>query len=119
MILIVFQIARIIVQSVHVEFRRDHNMAHGGKRPGSGRPALLMAVYKDQAHEIELRIDAAKAAVRYEKPALSSMTATLTHKPASALDDDDLKRRITDLDAEIARRSGGDAVAEDRPRKPH
>jgi hypothetical protein len=30
--------------------------------------ALLMAVYKDPDHEWPLRVDAAKAAIRYEKP---------------------------------------------------
>ena len=40
--------------------------------------ALLMAVYKDPKHEWALRIDAAKAAVRYEKPALSSVEATMS-----------------------------------------
>ena len=36
--------------------------------------ALLVAVYKDPAHEWDLRVDAAKAAIRYEKPALASTT---------------------------------------------
>lgn len=35
--------------------------------------AMLVAVYKDTSKPIELRLDAAKAAVRYEKPALSSI----------------------------------------------
>ncbi len=38
--------------------------------------AFLVAVYKDPAQPIELRLDAAKAAVRYEKPALASMDMT-------------------------------------------
>jgi hypothetical protein len=38
--------------------------------------ALLMAVYKDPDHEWSLRVDAAKAAIRYEKPALSSVDST-------------------------------------------
>ena len=38
--------------------------------------AFLMAVYKDPAQPIELRIDAAKAAIRYEKPALASVDVT-------------------------------------------
>jgi hypothetical protein len=37
--------------------------------------ALLMAVYKNPANELPLRVDAAKAAIRYEKPALSSIDA--------------------------------------------
>ncbi|MDG2570630.1 hypothetical protein P7L87_24020 [Vibrio parahaemolyticus] len=35
--------------------------------------AFLMAVYKDPKHDISLRVDAAKAAVRYEKPALAAI----------------------------------------------
>ena len=34
--------------------------------------ALLVSVYKDESRDIHLRIDAAKAAIRYEKPALSA-----------------------------------------------
>lgn len=37
--------------------------------------ALLMVVYKDPGREMALRIDAAKAAIRYEKPALSAVEA--------------------------------------------
>lgn len=37
--------------------------------------ALLMTVYKDEDRPIELRVDAAKTAIRYEKPALSSVDA--------------------------------------------
>lgn len=32
--------------------------------------ALLMLIYKDTTRDIELRIDAAKAAIRFEKPTL-------------------------------------------------
>lgn len=39
--------------------------------------SLLMAVYKDPRNDIEVRIDAAKAAIRYEKPALSSVEANI------------------------------------------
>ena len=37
--------------------------------------AFLMAVYKDPQKPIDQRLDAAKAAIRYEKPALSSVEA--------------------------------------------
>lgn len=37
--------------------------------------ALLMAIYKNPAQPIELRIDAAKAAIRFEKPSLASLEA--------------------------------------------
>jgi hypothetical protein len=35
--------------------------------------ALLMAVYKDETKDIDLRLEAAKAAVRFEKPALANI----------------------------------------------
>jgi hypothetical protein len=39
--------------------------------------AFLMAVYKDQALPLKARLDAATAAIGYEKPKLSSIEATL------------------------------------------
>ena len=53
---------------------------------------LLVAVYKEPAQPMEMRLDAAKAAIRYETPALAStiLNATFT-------------RSLTDLsDAELA-----------------
>lgn len=41
--------------------------------------ALLMTVYKDPSQEMSLRIDAAKAAIKFEKPALSSVEARVEH----------------------------------------
>ena len=35
--------------------------------------ALLMAIYKDPSHEMALRLDAAKAAIGYEKPRLQAV----------------------------------------------
>lgn len=35
--------------------------------------ALLMAVYKNPANELPIRVDAAKAAIRYEKPSLAAI----------------------------------------------
>ena len=35
--------------------------------------ALLMAVYKNPAHDWDIRIDAAKAAIGYEKPRLGAV----------------------------------------------
>jgi hypothetical protein len=37
--------------------------------------AFLMAVYKDMGRPIETRIDAAKAAIRFEKPSLAALEA--------------------------------------------
>jgi len=42
--------------------------------------ALLMAVYKDAALALDLRVDAAKAAIRYEKPALAQVQADVEHR---------------------------------------
>jgi hypothetical protein len=39
--------------------------------------ALLVAIYKDRKLELGPRLDAAKAAIRYEKPALSSIDSTV------------------------------------------
>jgi DNA-binding PadR family transcriptional regulator len=35
--------------------------------------SLLIAVYKDESRPIELRLEAAKAAIRFEKPALAAV----------------------------------------------
>jgi len=39
--------------------------------------AFLMAVYKDPAVDLDKRLDAAKASIRFEKPALSTVDANL------------------------------------------
>lgn len=68
--------------------------------------ALLVAVYKDPSVPLELRVDAAKKAVHFEKPALANTTVNAT-----------VRRNITDFsDAELAilagEGSGEDGVAE-------
>lgn len=40
---------------------------------GGDAHAFLVAVYKSPANELHQRIDAAKAAIRYEKPALAAV----------------------------------------------
>jgi hypothetical protein len=40
--------------------------------------ALLMLIYKNTAHPIELRVDAAKAAIGYEKPRLAAVDNNLS-----------------------------------------
>lgn len=55
--------------------------------------ALLMTVYKDPSNPIDLRVDAAKAAIRFEKPALSNVEAKVTQTIQDL--------REEDLDAEI------------------
>ena len=45
--------------------------------------ALLMAVYKNELSDMDLRIDAAKAAIRYEKPSLVSVHETGDKKKQS------------------------------------
>ena len=67
--------------------------------------ALLIAIYKDPSRPIELRADAAKAAIRYEKPAMAAieLNASVSHSHEDALDQ---------LDDEPAR-EGDQAEAED------
>jgi hypothetical protein len=54
--------------------------------------SLLIAIYKDGSMPIGLRLDAAKAAVRYEKPALAAVEHCnkIDTRPASELTDDEL-----------------------------
>lgn len=47
--------------------------------------ALLCAVYKDPRYPIARRIDAAKAAISYEKPSLASIKQELTGPDGVAL----------------------------------
>ena len=42
--------------------------------------ALLMTIYKDESRPIELRLEAAKAAIAYEKPKLAAVESTILHK---------------------------------------
>jgi hypothetical protein len=37
--------------------------------------SLLITIYKDASHPVELRLEAAKAAIRFEKPALAALDA--------------------------------------------
>lgn len=48
-------------------FKQTHSVFEGDSH------ALLVLVYKDQDLPLATRIDAAKAAIRYEKPALASV----------------------------------------------
>jgi hypothetical protein len=52
----------------------------GGKLFEGDAHALLMAVYKNETMPMEMRLDAAKSAVRYEKPALASVDNTIDDK---------------------------------------
>jgi hypothetical protein len=79
--------------------------------PGDAH-ALLVAIYKDPGQPVELRLDAAKAAIRFEKPALASTTV-----------DASIRRSLADFtDAELAMLasdvSGKDGAAETL-RSPH
>ena len=57
--------------------------------------ALLMQIYKDPNQPIELRLDAAKAAIRYEKPALAAVEVNATIKrDANDLTDAELEQLI-------------------------
>ena len=70
---------------------KGHQEQKDGAARGKGREALaevlganafdgdahtfLIAIYKDESHPIELRLEAAKAAIRFEKPALAALDA--------------------------------------------
>jgi len=45
--------------------------------------ALMMAIYKDPKLPLSIRLDAAKAASKFEKPALSSVACAMAPEPAS------------------------------------
>src|SRR5450432_2040464 len=54
--------------------------------------ALLMAVYKNAAQPIELRLDAARAAIGFEKPRLSSVDANVKNAvDFESMSDDELQ----------------------------
>lgn len=48
--------------------------------------ALLMAIYKNPLNEIELRLDAAKTAIRYETPMLNAVVVASQGIPAEFAD---------------------------------
>jgi hypothetical protein len=60
--------------------------------------ALLVAVYKDPRNSLEVRVDAAKAAIRYERPALQAVNINATLDFIDRLSHED---RIT-LEAALA-----------------
>lgn len=57
--------------------------------------ALLMSVYKNPAMEWSARIDAAKAAIRFEKPSLSAVETSgdIVRRKMSDLSDTELEER--------------------------
>ena len=71
--------------------------------------ALLVAVYKDPSHEWELRLDAAKAAVAYEKPRLASSVLEVKN-PLADLSTDAIARLVQAAQAEDERSGGDDAI---------
>lgn len=66
--------------------------------------AFLMTVYKNPAHDIAMRIDAAKAAAPYEKPRLSQVDARVQTSPLASMSPDELRA----LDAALAADESGD-----------
>jgi nicotinic acid phosphoribosyltransferase len=59
--------------------------ALGAEAFGGDAHALLMAVYKDPSQSIELRVQAAKAAIGYEKPRLTAVDAKIDEDYLKAL----------------------------------
>jgi hypothetical protein len=78
-----------------------------GGFPGDAH-ALLVAIYRDESLPLSMRLDAAKSAVKFERPALASTMVT----QKDALDElslDDLQRLLAL--AEAARAAGGALTA--------
>ena len=80
-----------------IEAQKKIGKELGGAFEGDAH-ALLMLVYKDPSQPIELRTDAAKSAIRYEKPALAS--TVVEHRDAlSEMSYEDLVAVLARLDA--------------------
>lgn len=94
------EVARVIESALDKPFKGD---AH----------TLLMTIYKDESQPVERRLDAAKAAVAYEKPRLSSVEAKVD-LGLSEMDEDDIDSRIGALAAQagIALPVGGEGEEE-------
>jgi hypothetical protein len=61
--------------TILLQQRGREALARGPKPYDGDAHALLIAVYKDESQPIELRVEAAKAAIRFEKPALAALDA--------------------------------------------
>lgn len=70
--------------------------------------AFLMAVYKDPENLLGVRIDAAKAAIAFEKPRLSSVAGDLRHQ----LSHEDALRELDDADLLAVIRRGAAVATE-------
>jgi hypothetical protein len=61
--------------TILLQQRGREALARGPTSYDGDAHALLIAVYKDESQPIELRVEAAKAAIRFEKPALAALNA--------------------------------------------
>ena len=84
---------------------RDQAMADISARIGADHVDLdahgfLVAVYREPALPIELRVDAAKSAIRFERPALSAsnVTGDITHHVSIADQLARARRRVLTID---------------------
>lgn len=77
---------------------------------------LLMVLHKDIGQDMAVRLDAAKAAIRFEKPALAATHQTNTTYDLSCLTDDELEQyyqlakkvqQRSESDSEVAPGSNG------------
>lgn len=58
--------------------------------------ALLMAIYKDAGQPMELRLDAARAAINFEKPRLASLDARIETNDFERMSDAELEAYISE-----------------------
>jgi hypothetical protein len=93
------EMAQAMADAIPDAFRGDAHM-------------LLVAIYRDPRQPIELRLDAAKAAIRFEKPTLASTDVRAT-----------IRRTLADFTDEelaaLAGADGGGGGAGEAPGGPH
>src|SRR6187200_2353273 len=73
----------LALEAAAAEAARKIENLYGDKVFDGDSHALLMAVYKNTDYPMELRLDAAKAAIRFEKPALSAVDSKVEDKRKS------------------------------------
>lgn len=85
---------------------RVNKPAHGNEEFTGDAHAFLVKTYQDSRLTIGTRLDAAKAAIRFEKPALATQAITITPDPAQELRDVDRRRDITETVAHVLQAVG-------------
>jgi hypothetical protein len=77
---------------------------------------LLQAVYKDRSNPVQLRIDAAKAAIKFEKPALAAVADLRPPEPPQPVVPDSSEDHLADLAKRYLPAGSAPAAAATAPR---